>query len=197
MLESGITQAVSGTNGRWDNSSGIRDERLKVPGEAVVAVVSLDMLAHSAAYMIGITRALVVVPSPTSDNSESEALVRGMAGLRAGLEVGHKHKTPEEMRAEFDQARAKDAQKRVEAKLNFRGQYGQGPLSSTPTRRLHSSTFQHNVSAFCGTGGALRCFEGVCTGCWAVIRGWFGCILCQKRLRLSCKVDECEPLTPT
>ena len=26
------------------------------------------------------------------------------------------------------------------------------------------------------------------------IRGYSGCILCQKRLRLSVKVDECKPL---
>jgi len=47
-------------------------------------------------------------------------------------------------------------------------------------RGLHSSTFQLNVSAFCAIGGAFREHSG--------------CILCQKRLRLSCKADECKPL---
>jgi hypothetical protein len=53
------------------------------------------------------------------------------------------------------------------------------------TRGLHSSTFQLNISAFCGIGGALRgclaSFQEVAGG----MRRWLGCILCQKRLRLS------------
>jgi len=34
------------------------------------------------------------------------------------------------------------------------GKYGGGDVSG---RGLHSFTFQLNVSAFCGTGGASRC----------------------------------------
>ena len=30
--------------------------------------------------------------------------------------------------------------------------------------------------------------------CFGVLRGIYGCILCQKWLRLSWKVDECKPL---
>jgi len=64
-------------------------------------------------------------------------------------------------------------------------------------RGLHSSTFQLNVSAFYSIGGALR----GCLGSVLVVvgdyRGYLGCILCQKRLRLSLEVDECEPLPET
>lgn len=50
--------------------------------------------------------------------------VYGMAGLKAGLEVGHRHKTIAEISEEFEKARAKEARERIEAKLNFRGTYG-------------------------------------------------------------------------
>ena len=50
--------------------------------------------------------------------------VYGMAGLDAGLEVGRKHKSLAEITEEFERARAKEARKRLEAKLNFRGAYG-------------------------------------------------------------------------
>ena len=52
-------------------------------------------------------------------------------------------------------------------------------------RRLHSSTFRLNVSAFDGIGCAFRgCFGGF-KGVSRGITGCLGCILCQKRLRLS------------
>ena len=52
-------------------------------------------------------------------------------------------------------------------------------------RGLHSSTFQLNLSAFCGIGDAFRdCLGGV-LGVRGDIRGQFGRLLCQKRLRLS------------
>jgi len=57
-------------------------------------------------------------------------------------------------------------------------------------RGLHSFTFQLNMSAFCETGGVFRGCLGVSRG----IKGCPGCILCQKRLRLSSKQDECKPL---
>jgi hypothetical protein len=54
---------------------------------------------------------------------------------------------------------------------------------------LHSSTFRFNLSAFCGIGGA---FSGYLGGiAWGIrgylgdIWGCLGCVLCQKRLRLS------------
>ena len=50
--------------------------------------------------------------------------VYGMAGLDAGLEVGRKHKSLAEITEEFERARAKEARKRLEARLNFRGAYG-------------------------------------------------------------------------
>ena len=50
--------------------------------------------------------------------------VYGMAGLEAGLEIGHRNKTLAEITDEFERARAKEARKRAEAKLNFRGTYG-------------------------------------------------------------------------
>lgn len=50
--------------------------------------------------------------------------VYGEAGLAAGLEVGHRHKTIAEISEEFERARAKEARQRMEAKLNFRGSYG-------------------------------------------------------------------------
>ena len=50
---------------------------------------------------------------------------------------------------------------------------------------LHSSAFWHNVSALFEIGDAFRgCVwgvQGVFRGHW----GWTGCIVCQKRLKLS------------
>ena len=54
-----------------------------------------------------------------------------------------------------------------------------------------------SVSAFCGIGVACR---GCLGGAYEVSggsRGCLLCILCQKRLRLSLKVDECKPLPST
>jgi hypothetical protein len=45
-------------------------------------------------------------------------------------------------------------------------------------RGLHSSTFRLNVSAFRGIGGASR-------GCVGGVKGLLGCVLRQKRLKLS------------
>ena len=50
--------------------------------------------------------------------------VYGMAGLRAGLDVGRKHKSLAEITEEFEKAKAKEARAHMEAKLNFRGSYG-------------------------------------------------------------------------
>jgi len=62
-------------------------------------------------------------------------------------------------------------------------------------RGFHSSTSQLNVSTLCGIGGALRgCIEGVFKGCQGVLGGVQGVLSFQKRLKLSCKVDECKPL---
>ena len=53
-------------------------------------------------------------------------------------------------------------------------------------RGLHSSTFRLNVSPLWEIGGAVRgCFIGGVEGVLWGIRGCLGCILCQKRLRLS------------
>jgi hypothetical protein len=58
-------------------------------------------------------------------------------------------------------------------------------LHSAMGRGSHSPTFRLNVSAFCGKGGALGgCLGGV-QGVSGVIRAWLGCVLYQKRLRLS------------
>jgi len=53
------------------------------------------------------------------------------------------------------------------------------------SRGSHSSTFRLNVSAFYGTGGAFRDCLGGFKGVSGGIMGYYGCILCQKRLRLS------------
>ena len=37
----------------------------------------------------------------------------GMQGLKAGMELGQKYKTPEEMRKEFERVRSRDAQRKV------------------------------------------------------------------------------------
>jgi len=59
------------------------------------------------------------------------------------------------------------------------------PGAGVPGRGSHSSTFRLNVSAFCGTGGAVGgCLGGVLE-VLRVMRGCLECILCQKRLRLS------------
>ena len=61
-------------------------------------------------------------------------------------------------------------------------------------RGLHSSTFRLNVSALCEMGVHLGLFIGCFRRIFAGIRGCLGCILCQKRLKLSSTVDECKPL---
>jgi hypothetical protein len=63
------------------------------------------------------------------------------------------------------------------------GALGEGAHARIPRGRgLHSSTFRLNVSAFSGMGDAFRdCFGG----CAGVCRRCLGCILCQKRLKLS------------
>jgi len=43
----------------------------------------------------------------------------------------------------------------------------------------------HNVSVFCGIGGAFRACLGGVKGVLGVSRGVLGCILCGKRLKLS------------
>jgi len=65
------------------------------------------------------------------------------------------------------------------------------------SRSLHSSTFRLNLSTFCGMGVHVGMFRGCLGGVRGLlrsIRGCSGCILCQKRPRLSCEVDECKPL---
>ena len=73
--------------------------------------------------------------------------VYGMAGLEAGLEIGHRNKTLAEITDEFERARAKEARKRAEAKLNFRGTYGfsfsaahlvDADIARRPTSKMHS-----------------------------------------------------------
>jgi hypothetical protein len=61
-------------------------------------------------------------------------------------------------------------------------------------RGLHSSAFRLNVSAFCGIGGAFRCYVGGIQAVSGGVKMCTGCIIFQKRLRLSWKVDECKPL---
>ena len=38
--------------------------------------------------------------------------------------------------------------------------------------------------------------SGVVWGVFEGIRRCLGCVLCQKRLKLSCEVEECKPLVP-
>ena len=59
----------------------------------------------------------------------------GAAGLEAGLEVGHRSKTLAEITEQFERARAKEARRRVEATLNFRGAYGFRRRRTYLTRR--------------------------------------------------------------
>ena len=68
-------------------------------------------------------------------------------------------------------------------------------------RGLHSFTFQLNIGAFCGIGGALWGCLGINCGCLGGVGGMLGgvegckgCVSCQIRLRLSRKVDVCKPL---
>ena len=59
---------------------------------------------------------------------------------------------------------------------------------SPPRRGLHSSTFRLTLSAYCRTGVHSGIVQGVirrCQGVLRSIRGCSGCILCQKRHRLS------------
>ena len=49
--------------------------------------------------------------------------VYGMEGVRAGRELGMRHKTLEELRVEFERAKAKEAKEAAEARLNFHGTY--------------------------------------------------------------------------
>ena len=61
-------------------------------------------------------------------------------------------------------------------------------------RGLHSSTFQLNLGALYGIGGARKdCvarIKGVLWGMWGVK----GVSLCQTRLKFSWEVNECKPL---
>jgi len=52
-------------------------------------------------------------------------------------------------------------------------------------RALHSSTSRLSVSAFCGSGGGFGGSFGVVQEEFRRVLGRLGCILCQKRLRLS------------
>ena len=61
-------------------------------------------------------------------------------------------------------------------------------------RGSHLSTFRLNVSAFYGIGGAIRGYQGVDEEVFGAIMRCPGCILCQKRLRLSWELNECTPL---
>jgi len=61
-------------------------------------------------------------------------------------------------------------------------------------RGLHWSTFRLNTRALYGKGVHLGVVQGVIMGYQGVLGGVYGVFLCQKRLRLSWKVDECEPL---
>ena len=64
--------------------------------------------------------------------------------------------------------------------------------SKAPTARgLHSFTSQLNVSAFYGIGGAWGGFVACVKGVFRVVRVF--CV-CQARLKLSSKVNECKPL---
>jgi len=58
-------------------------------------------------------------------------------------------------------------------------------LGRVQGRGLHSSSFQLNVSASCGIEGASMGYSDGDYGVLGGIRGCFGCIVCQKRLRLS------------
>jgi hypothetical protein len=55
---------------------------------------------------------------------------------------------------------------------------GQGGGRGHAGEGLHSFTSDLNLSAFCGIGGAFR-------GCFGGVKGCLGCVMCQKRLRLS------------
>ena len=60
-------------------------------------------------------------------------------------------------------------------------------------RGSHSSTFRLNLSPFCGIGVHLGLVQGVfgrCQGALRSMRGCSGCILRQKRLRLSKDVEQ-------
>jgi hypothetical protein len=59
---------------------------------------------------------------------------------------------------------------------------GEGDVAG---RGLHSSTFRLNVSAFCGIGGYIYGLFRRGPGGVRESRGCRGCILCQKRLKLS------------
>jgi len=68
-------------------------------------------------------------------------------------------------------------------------------LSGSVGRGLHSTTFQLNISAFCGIGGVfMGCHWGVKEVSWGD-RRCVGCMVCQEGLKLSSKVDECKPLS--
>ena len=57
--------------------------------------------------------------------------------------------------------------------------------------------FRLNVSDLYGIGGAIMgCLRGA-QGVFRGMRRCLRCVLCQKRLRLSCKVDESKPLPPS
>ena len=66
--------------------------------------------------------------------------------------------------------------------------------TSLHSRGLHSFTSQLNLSAFCGIGGARRDCVARVKGVSGGVYGVQGVFVCQTRLKLSRKVDECKPL---
>ena len=70
--------------------------------------------------------------------------------------------------------------------------HGDGPVLLDAGRGfIHSSTFQLNLRALNGIGGARRDCVPRVTG---VLGGVQGVFVCQTRLKLSSEVDECKPL---
>ena len=51
------------------------------------------------------------------------------------------------------------------------------------------------MSDVCGMGGARRGWVARVKGVVGSVRGVKGVFMCQTRLKLSCEVDECKPLS--
>ena len=84
----------------------------------------------------------------------------------------------------------------LEAEAAERAEVREGRVPRPPRRGLHSFTFQLNLSAIYGIGGALRDCVARVEGVLGGVQGVSSVFVYQTRLKLSWKVNECKPLPP-
>ncbi len=76
----------------------------------------------------------------------------GHEGLRAGLEVGPRLKTREEIRAEFESLKAARDARAAEARVNYRGSYMFGAWRCWYSRQAGCKDWSVRTSRHCRAG---------------------------------------------